>query len=350
MAAVVIVSHCLVRLPAIVWLVGWLLPYGMLSSSVSSPPYILGIDEAGRGPVLGPMVYSYAACPVNAVDELATMGFADSKSINKGQREALLHSLLHSTVLRHHSILLSPQQLSADMQRAARVSLNVISHDAAISLIHHATTEAGLRLAEVYVDTVGDPRSYAAKLQSLFPDIRITVSAKADSLFPIVSAASIVAKCTRDDAIQHWQFTDCKQHSQPNNSNNHISQPLVEAEEEEEEEVVAVSRKRRHTAALPNDGSSEDVQRRNGSLDGTIDRDMGSGYPGGDTTRRTHQQPAMHSLSHSLSHSLVGCCCSLYCPVCCFQILLLSAGWFVTWTLCLVSRLSFASVGRLRDS
>jgi ribonuclease H2 subunit A len=39
-------------------------------------PYILGVDEAGRGPVLGPLVYGTAYCPASYQKELEELGFA----------------------------------------------------------------------------------------------------------------------------------------------------------------------------------------------------------------------------------------------------------------------------------
>ena len=39
-------------------------------------PYILGVDEAGRGPVLGPMVYGVAYCPASYQEDLENLGFA----------------------------------------------------------------------------------------------------------------------------------------------------------------------------------------------------------------------------------------------------------------------------------
>ena len=56
--------------------------------------------------------------------------------------------------------------------------------------------EKGVNLKYLYVDTVGDPDRYRQKLESIFPSLIITVEKKADSKFPIVSAASICAKVT----------------------------------------------------------------------------------------------------------------------------------------------------------
>ena len=54
---------------------------------------ILGIDEAGRGPVLGPMVYAIAYYPKKNEETLAKMKFADSKELTEANREKLFEAL-----------------------------------------------------------------------------------------------------------------------------------------------------------------------------------------------------------------------------------------------------------------
>ena len=44
------------------------------------------------------------------------------------------------------------------------------------------------------MDTVGDPEKYRIKLSERFPAVKFVVAKKADSLYPVVSGASIVAK------------------------------------------------------------------------------------------------------------------------------------------------------------
>ena len=61
---------------------------------------------------------------------------------------------------------------------------------------------------QCYVDTVGPAADYQLKLEGFFPTISFTVTSKADALFPIVSAASIVAKVTRDRILSQWQFAE----------------------------------------------------------------------------------------------------------------------------------------------
>ena len=51
--------------------------------------YMMGIDEAGRGPVLGPMVYGSAFCAVEDEAKLKSMGFMDSKQLTEAKRDQL---------------------------------------------------------------------------------------------------------------------------------------------------------------------------------------------------------------------------------------------------------------------
>ncbi|KAF8792271.1 Ribonuclease H2 subunit A like protein [Argiope bruennichi] len=176
--------------------------------STKSEPCMLGIDEAGRGPVLGPMVYGAAYCPISELESLKAKGVADSKTLTEEKRENLFSlidkaSEMMGWILEIHS----PNVISNSMLRRSKYNLNALSHDSAIGLIRKAL-ELGVLVTEVYVDTVGPPEKYQAKLSALFPDIKITVAKKADSLYPIVSAASICAKVARDNALKSWKFSE----------------------------------------------------------------------------------------------------------------------------------------------
>merc|ERR1719244_1620355 len=102
---------------------------------------------------------------------------------------------------------LSPTYISTSMYRRGKYNLNSMSHDTAIGLVKDALA-AGVKVSEVYVDTVGPPEKYQAKLEGIFPSLSITVAKKADSLYPCVSAASICAKVARDKDLKDWTFKE----------------------------------------------------------------------------------------------------------------------------------------------
>lgn len=176
---------------------------------LKNEPCLLGIDEAGRGPVLGPMVYATCVCPISQKEKLAGLGCDDSKVLKEGQRDELFVKLdSHTDYFVGWIVhILSPEYISNSMLRRTKYNLNSISHDTAIDLIK-SVQDAGIEVAEVYVDTVGSPEKYQAELKRRFPNINITVESKADATYPIVSAASICAKVCRDKTVRTWKFID----------------------------------------------------------------------------------------------------------------------------------------------
>ncbi|KAI8309422.1 Ribonuclease H2 subunit A [Colletotrichum sp. SAR11_59] len=193
------------------------IPPSLLPSSESTDsetpalgtPVCLGVDEAGRGPVLGPMVYGVFFLPIPLSDPLLreTHHFDDSKVLTPAVRSQLMEALCTPGSDLFDSCgfairSLSARDISTGMLRpGATYNLNAQAMDATVDLIKGVFAR-GVNVAEIYVDTVGQPAAYQAKLQRFFPATKITVAKKADSLYPCVSAASVAAKVTRDAALE----------------------------------------------------------------------------------------------------------------------------------------------------
>ncbi|KAH9819299.1 ribonuclease H-like domain-containing protein [Melampsora americana] len=168
----------------------------------------MGIDEAGRGPVLGPMVYASAFCPLDFSEELASLGFADSKTLTHQKRMDLFEALnQRSGQIDWNVKVMSPSDISMGMSRRSPYNLNAQAFDATVQIIQ-AALDHQYNLQHIYVDTLGPPKTHQLKLQKAFPNLQFTVCSKADSIYPIVSAASIVAKVTRDAIVENWVFVE----------------------------------------------------------------------------------------------------------------------------------------------
>ncbi|RYP24585.1 hypothetical protein DL767_008585 [Monosporascus sp. MG133] len=197
------------------------------SEAPRGPPCVLGVDEAGRGPVLGPMVYGVFYVPAELSEPLLKERhrFDDSKVLTPAVRTQLMRELCtppsvasgsppaddqtspapaEPTLHTHAGYAiasLSARSIGANMLRSgSSYNLNAQAQDATADLIRGVMAR-GVDVREIYVDTVGPPATYQARLQRLFPTARVTVAKKADSLFPCVSAASVCAKVTRDAAL-----------------------------------------------------------------------------------------------------------------------------------------------------
>lgn len=124
------------------------------------------------------------------------MGFMDSKVLTEEKRSSLWTSMQDRSAngfLNWDIKVISAEEISKEMLSTNRRSLNALSFDAAIGLIR-AVLDRGVNVTQVFVDTVGDANAYQERLSRLFPQCACVVAPKADSKYPIVSAASICAK------------------------------------------------------------------------------------------------------------------------------------------------------------
>ena len=172
---------------------------------------ICGVDEAGRGPVLGPMVYACAYWKEEYDKEIRKkFKFNDSKALKAEEREKMFEQIKsHPNIIRYELIILTSDYISKQMFKRDKISLNQISQDSAKKLIKIAQSK-NVNIRKIFVDTVGPPNTYTHFLKQSLEDktIEVTVEAKADAKFECVSAASIVAKVTRDSKINSLELDD----------------------------------------------------------------------------------------------------------------------------------------------
>src|SRR2546421_7577086 len=113
-------------------------------------PCVLGIDEAGRGPVLGPMCFGVAYCAISEYEELINEEYKDSKKLNERERELLLQRIINNQDNIGWGVRsLSPQDISA-MTIRDNINLNKQSHASTIQLIHEVI-RTGINIKKIYV-------------------------------------------------------------------------------------------------------------------------------------------------------------------------------------------------------
>ena len=152
---------------------------------------ILGIDEAGRGSVLGPMVIAGVIVPEKMEKVLERMGVKDSKRLTANRRTILSRKL--KKMFEYEIVVITAREI--DEMRASGINLNEIEKNAMESIILKLKPEKAI------VDAV-DVKAERFQ-ENLRNDTGANVIAehKADDKYIEVSAASIIAKAERDAQI-----------------------------------------------------------------------------------------------------------------------------------------------------
>jgi ribonuclease HII len=161
---------------------------------------VAGLDEAGRGPVIGPLVVAGVLVEEEKVQQLVSIGVRDSKLLTPKSRSALAEKIekIATMVL---FVELLPVEVDNVVLRGRRLQkLNFLEAISMAKLI----AEMKPRLAWVDAADV-KPERYGRQIMEALPaslrKIVLISEHKADRNYPVVSAASIMAKVKRDAAI-----------------------------------------------------------------------------------------------------------------------------------------------------
>ena len=153
-----------------------------------------GIDEAGRGPVIGPMVIAIVAWSNREAKEL---GVRDSKQLTPGGRRRLYELIVNRAPCVKH-VVVEPGEIDYYVDRGL---LNQLE---AVKMRELITSCRGVK--RVYIDSP-DPDPVRFREMINISDVDVVVLNHADESIPVVSAASIVAKVIRDSIISRLKET-----------------------------------------------------------------------------------------------------------------------------------------------
>ncbi|MBU0498127.1 MAG: ribonuclease HII [Candidatus Thermoplasmatota archaeon] len=166
---------------------------------------IAGVDEAGRGPVIGPLVIAIVA--TDTPTDLTHLGLRDSKTLTPKKRENLAKEI--KKIASHWKVLTIPASDIDTMRRTMTLNqLEVYAFSKVINTIQPPIC---------YVDSadVKEQRFADHILAQLTYKPTIISEHKADARYPIVSAASIIAKTIRDELVADIEKQLSKQLSLP---------------------------------------------------------------------------------------------------------------------------------------
>jgi len=157
---------------------------------------IAGIDEAGRGPALGPMVLSIATIEKKDEELLRKLGVKDSKLLQAKERQRQRREL-RKILYEFNSVKIPAAEIDSLRDRK---SLNEIE----AMRIGYLLNSLKKKPEVAYVDAPDPIAKNFGKRIKKYISFGLTIKAehKADVNYPIVSAASIIAKVERDTAIE----------------------------------------------------------------------------------------------------------------------------------------------------
>jgi len=153
---------------------------------------ICGIDDAGRGPMLGPLVIAGISLEKKNIKKLNALGVRDSKKLSPKLREQLFKKIIE-TVDDYYIAKIPPRSIDASVRKHCLNGLEAKYMAKVVSKLNPDVS---------YVDSCDvNPSRFGREISKLSDNHKIKSYHRADSRFVVVSAASILAKVSRDRVI-----------------------------------------------------------------------------------------------------------------------------------------------------
>jgi ribonuclease HII len=163
-----------------------------------TPALVGGVDEAGRGCLLGPLVVAGVSVSPAGARALKRLGVKDSKLLTARQRESLYPQILKAAK-RVHWEEIPPGEIDAVVARGKKLrKLNYLEAVYFAKVIDRL----GARRVTVDASDVVPARFGDDIVRNLATKCTIVSRHKADRDYPVVSAASIIAKVQRDRDVE----------------------------------------------------------------------------------------------------------------------------------------------------
>lgn len=153
---------------------------------------ICGVDDAGRGSMLGPLVIAGVSINKTKLRQLSSLGVKDSKQLSPKSREQLYKKIIEMAD-DYYVARISPKSIDASVKNHQLNQLEAKYMAKVISKLNPDTS---------YVDSCDvNPLRFGKIISKLSNNKKVKSYHHADSKFVIVSAASIIAKVSRDKSI-----------------------------------------------------------------------------------------------------------------------------------------------------
>lgn len=159
---------------------------------------ICGIDEAGRGPVIGPLVMCGFLIKEDDEKELVRLKVKDSKLLTKNQRENLFDKIKDISK-NYKLIIVEPQEIDRAVHYHDGLNLNRLEARKSAEILNELNPDK--TIIDAPSNNIKNYKKYLSRFVKN-KNIEIILEHKADFKYPVVSAASILAKVTRDNEIE----------------------------------------------------------------------------------------------------------------------------------------------------